>query len=76
MKQRLVLPYVSDARHHTLVHDGVTDGQFCPGRVAHSPERLAGVETGVKAVQSYTGEAVWQEGRDGEYSRDQHEAAI
>jgi hypothetical protein len=39
-------------------------------------ERRAGGETGIKAVQAFTGPAVWQAGKDGVYSRDLLEAAI
>lgn len=39
-------------------------------------ERRAGGETGVKAVQCFTGDAVWQAGRDGVYDRALLEAAV
>lgn len=39
-------------------------------------ERRAGGETGIKAVQTFTGPAVWQAGKDGVYSEDLLEAAV
>ncbi len=39
-------------------------------------ERRAGAETGVASVQTLEGEAVWEAGRDGLWSRDLFEAAI